>query len=208
MTARLIVFEGGEGSGKTTQIRLLDQALGHRAWTTRQPGGTDLGTEIRRMLLGTAPGEVCDRAEALLYAADRAQHVDRFVRPLLDRGETVISDRWVDSSIAYQAAGRGMDREWIAQLSAWATGGLVPDLTILLDIDPTVGLARAAKRGAADRLEQEDLAFHQRVRSAYIALAETSPERYLVLDAAQPADWLADVIAERVRVLLGQEVTL
>ncbi len=202
----LIAFEGGEGSGKTTQVDRLHRHLlasappGRRVYQTRQPGGTTIGQTIRGLLL--QPGTISDRAEALLYAADRAQHVDEFVRPALDAGHIVITDRYVDSSLAYQAAGRAMDGAWVADLSRWATGGLVPDLTVVLDVHPEVGLARAARRGVADRLEQEDLGFHWRVRDAFLALAEAAPGRYLVLEAGQPADWLADIIAERVQHLV------
>lgn len=206
MTGMLIVFEGGEGSGKSTQAARLAATIPGDVHVTRQPGGTPIGYTIRQMLLNPI-SSISDRAEALLYAADRAQHVDEIVRPALAAGATVICDRWVDSSIAYQGAGRGMSMMRIAELSRWATDGIEPDLTILLDIDPAVGLARAGRRGAADRLEQEDLSFHHRVRDSYLALAEHAPAaRYLVLDGSQPADFLGEVIAERVRALLGQEV--
>jgi dTMP kinase len=206
MTGTLVVFEGGEGAGKTTQIRRLGQALNHTALITRQPGGTTLGQTVRRLVLDSEPGTVNDRAEALLYAADRAQHVAEVIAPALAVGTTVICDRYVDSSIAYQAAGRGMDRDWIAAVSRWATDGLVPDLTIVLDIDPLDGLRRVAHRGSADRLEQENLDFHRRVRGAYLELAAAAPGRYLVLDADRPVDELADAIAGRVRALPGLEV--
>lgn len=205
MTGLFIVLEGGEGSGKTTQADRLHQHLSatHHVVRTRQPGGTLIGQTIRGLLLNSPAGTVSDRTEVLLYAADRAQHVDEVVQPALEAGHIVISDRYVDSSLAYQAAGRGVDGSWIQELSRWATGGLVPDLTVLLDVHPEVGLARAARRGAADRLEQEDLGFHWRVRDAYLALAETEPHRYLVLEAGHPADWLADIIAERVARLVA-----
>ncbi|MGI5245065.1 dTMP kinase [Dactylosporangium sp. CA-139066] len=203
MTGILIAFEGGEGAGKSTQIKLLERALNHDVLVTRQPGGTALGQTVRQLVLDGEPGTVDDRAEALLYAADRAQHVAEVVRPALAAGRTVISDRWADSSIAYQAAGRGMDRDWIAAVSAWAAGGLVPDLTVLLDIDPAVGLARAARRGATDRLEQENLDFHRRVRGAYLELVAEAPGRYLVLDATRPVDEIARSIGSFVRGLLS-----
>lgn len=206
MTGRLVAFEGGEGSGKSTQVARLAATLGRNVFVTRQPGGTPVGQIIRGLLLDPLQ-HISDRAEALLYAADRAQHVDEVIRPALTAGATVICDRWVDSSIAYQAYGRGMDPAWIGDLSRWATGGLVPDLTILLDIPAAVGLERAGRRGAADRLEQAGAAFHRRVRSAYLELAGTAPSRYLVLDATLPADELAAVIAGRVRALLGQQVS-
>ncbi|MFB9179863.1 dTMP kinase [Dactylosporangium sucinum] len=203
MTGKLVVFEGGEGAGKGTQIRHLERHLDFGVLVTRQPGGTDLGAELRRVLLESAPGTVDDRTEALLYAADRAQHVAEVVEPALLLGRTVICDRWVDSSIAYQAAGRRMDRVWIEALSTWATAGIVPDLTILLDIDPLDGLDRAAHRGSADRLEREALDFHRRVRQAYLDLADANIGRYLVLDATKPEDELAATIARRVDTLLG-----
>jgi dTMP kinase len=205
MTGKLIVLEGGEGSGKSTQVARLAQNLGGDVLVTRQPGGTPLGAIIRGMLLDPNQ-QICDRAEALLYAADRAQHVDEVIRPALAAGRTVISDRYIDSSIAYQAFGRGMSVATIRQMSLFATDGLAPDLTIVLDIDPQAGVARAAQRSAADRLEQEDVDFHWRVRDAFTFLAELDPGRYLVLDATLPIDELADAIAGRVRAFLGQEV--
>lgn len=202
MTGLFIVFEGGEGSGKTTQVNRLhhflsDAALigpGRRVIKTRQPGGTDVGQTIRRLLLDGKPGSISDRAEALLYAADRAQHVDEVVRPALDAGHIVVSDRYVDSSIAYQGAGRAMSAAWIETLSEWATGRLEPDLTIVLDVDPLIGLARAARRGFVDRLEAETVDFHHRVRDTFLELAKADPARYLVLDATVPARELADTI--------------
>jgi dTMP kinase len=205
MIGKLVALEGGEGSGKSTQVALLAQAI-PGALTTRQPGGTPVGQIIRGLLLDPRM-DISDRAEALLYAADRAQHVDEVIRPALKAGRTVLSDRWVDSSIAYQAFGRGMDDAWISNLSDWATGGLTPDLTILLDIPTSVGLDRAGRRGTADRLEQAGVGFHLRVRAAYRVLAGEEPGRYLVLDATRPVDELAGIIAGRVRALLEQEVS-
>lgn len=197
MNGLFIAFEGGEGSGKSTQVKRLAEALGDVV-VTRQPGGTEAGKVIRQLLLD--PDSVLDdRAEALLYAADRAQHVAEVIRPALAAGHIVISDRYVDSSIAYQAYGRTMDRDWIVGLSRWATSGLVPDLTILLDIDPAVGLARAARRGAVDRLEAETPDFHWRVRAAYLGLAYAEPDRYLIVEATWSVDEIAAVIAARVR---------
>jgi dTMP kinase len=201
MTGLLLAFEGGEGSGKSTQVKRLAEALGNVV-VTRQPGGTAAGTVIRRLLLDSPAGSINDRAEALLYAADRAQHVAEVIQPALDAGHVVVSDRYVDSSLAYQAAGRAMGADWIATLSSWATAGLVPDLTVLLDIDPAVGLARAARRGAADRLEAEALDFHHRVREAYLSLADAEPGRYFVLDANRTTGQLANAIAMRVQALI------
>lgn len=199
-----VVFEGGEGAGKTTQARRLGQALraqGYQVVVTHEPGGTEFGSRIRAMLLdqpeGAAPPS--PRAEALLYAADRAHHVATVIRPALTNGAVVISDRYVDSSLAYQGAGRSLPADEIGWLSAWATGRLRPDLVVLLDLPPDVGLARARSRGnGADRLEEESLAFHDRVRHAFLDLAAADPKRYLVLDATRPPDELAAEITERV----------
>nr|WP_229789412.1 dTMP kinase [Pilimelia terevasa] len=200
-----VVFEGGEGTGKSTQLAKLATTLidaGHRVAVTREPGATPVGRRIRELLLERAEDAVTARAEALLYAADRAQHVATVVRPALERGEVVVSDRFVDSSLAYQGAGRTLPDGDVAWLSDWATGGLRPDLVILLDLDPALGLRRAADRGTPDRLERESLAFHGRVRQAFLDLAATEPARYLVLDAGLPIEILADRIRERVTELV------
>jgi dTMP kinase len=207
-----VVFEGGEGAGKSTQIELLAQhlrAAGREVLVTREPGATPVGERIRKLLLDTHSSEgaamagLAPRAEALLYAADRAHHVDSVVRPALNRGVVVISDRYIDSSLAYQGAGRTLDSEEVAWLSSWATGGLKPDLTVLLDIDPRIGLDRVAERGAGhDRLEREAISFHDRVRFAFLALAQAEHARYLVLDATMPVEQLHDSVADRVDVLL------
>jgi dTMP kinase len=199
-----VVFEGGEGAGKSTQVRQLAEALrrcGRDVVVTREPGATEAGAQIRRMLLdGDA---LAPRAEALLYAADRAHHVATVVRPALARGAVVVSDRYVDSSLAYQGAGRTLPVAEVAWLSAWATGGLKPDLTILLDLDPSVGLRRAESRGrGADRLESESLAFHERVRFAFLDLAATEAGRYLVVDAEREPEKVADVVIDRVLAML------
>jgi dTMP kinase len=189
--ALFVAFEGGEGAGKSTQIARAAAALrrqGREVVETREPGGTALGRELRRLVL--APdAEVTPRAEALLYGADRAQHVDTVIRPALAAGAVVLTDRYVDSTLAYQGAGRGLpDASVVTQ---WATGGLTPDLTVLLDLDPRVGLARAGARSAPDRLEAASLEFHDAVRAGFRALAAGAPERYLVLDATRPPDELA-----------------
>ncbi|WP_433082826.1 dTMP kinase [Dactylosporangium sp. CA-052675] len=205
-----IVFEGGEGAGKSTQVnRLADglRATGREVVVTHEPGATPVGSRIRSLVLDR-PAEggeaVTPRAEALLYAADRAHHVASVVRPALERGAVVISDRYVDSSLAYQGAGRTLPVDEVSWLSKWATGGLKPDLVVLLDLDPSVGLARAGKRGAADRLESESLAFHERVRYAFLDLASADPSRYLVLDATNEVDALAEGILQRVRHLIPE----
>jgi dTMP kinase len=198
-----VVFEGGEGAGKSTQVRLLVDALresGRTVTVTREPGGTRVGAAIRALLLDPATGALAERTEALLYAADRAEHVATVIGPALARGEVVISDRYVDSSLAYQGAGRSLPLADVAALSALATGGLVPHLTVLLDVDPEVGLGRLT---SADRLEREGLDFHRRVREGFRALAAADPPRYLVLDAHDAADVLARAIRSRVESLLA-----
>ena len=207
--ARFVVFEGGEGAGKSTQCRRLAdalRALGHEVVLTREPGGTRLGTEIRRLLLDVDSTGLDPRAEALLYAADRAQHVAEIVRPALDRGAVVISDRYIDSSLAYQGAGRDLDAEQVAALSLWATGGLVPELTVVLDIDPAVGLLRAGEVDDPDRLESEPLRFHRSVRQGFLDLAAADPARYLVIDAAQPAGDIAALVELAASAVVGAAV--
>jgi dTMP kinase len=194
-----VVFEGGEGAGKSTQVRLLADVLeqrGHEVVITREPGATPVGSRIRGLLLDPETS-LSPRAEALLYAADRAQHVAAVVQPALARGAVVISDRYVDSSLAYQGAGRALPANEVGDLSHWATKGLVPDLTLLLDIDPEVGLVRAT--GTPDRIEQESLSFHRAVRREFLALADREPARYLVLSAVAEA---ADVHAQVVEAVL------
>jgi dTMP kinase len=203
-----IAFEGGEGSGKSTQIVRLRDALlqqGERVFATHEPGATSVGKAIRSLLLETDE-PITPRSEALLFAADRAHHVETEIRPRLAAGYHVLCDRYVDSSIAYQGAGRTLSVEEVARLSEWATQGLVPDLTVLLDIAPADGLARVGDRTQApgpDRLEREQLAFHERVRTGFLALAERHPDRYLVLDATRPVDELAAEIAVAARRRIG-----
>ncbi|HTY71343.1 MAG TPA: dTMP kinase [Actinomycetes bacterium] len=191
-----IAFEGGEGAGKSTQVRRLADALAARGLdvrTTREPGGTPAGRRIRELLLDRASDGLSPRAEALLYAADRAEHVAAVIRPALAGGAVVITDRYVDSSLAYQGAGRTLAIADVARLSEWATEGLVPDLTVVLDLDPEVGLARA---GDPDRLEAEPLDFHRRVRQGFLDLAAAAPARYAVIDASRdPDEVFADVAA-------------
>jgi len=197
-----IAFEGGDGAGKSTQVAALARwlrARGREVVVTREPGGTELGFRIRELLLHG--GEVAPRAEALLFAADRAQHVAAVVRPASERGAVVLTDRYVDSSIAYQGAGRDLRAAEVARLSAWATGELVPDLTVLLDVTPETGRARRHDR-AEDRMETEAAEFHARVRAGFLGLAQAEPSRYLVLDAAEPPEALAEAVATRVARLL------
>ncbi len=201
-----IAFEGGEGAGKSTQVKRLQEWLtseGLVARATFEPGATPSGATIRAIVLDRSHTAISSRAEALLYAADRAQHVHDVVRPALDAGEVVLTDRFVDSSLAYQGAGRTIPLDDVRMLSRWATGGLRPDLTVLLDLPPEVGLARARGRSVADRMESESLEFHQRVRQTFRALAESDPDRYLVLDATQAPDGLAAAIRVRVADLLS-----
>ena len=186
-----LVFEGGEGAGKSTQSSALADYLvarGHAVRRTREPGGTPAAEAVRAILLDPANEGLDDRAEALLFAAARGDHAARVIRPALERGEIVISDRFMDSSVAYQGAGRDLGLDTVADLSLWATGGLRPDLTILLDVDPEIGLARVV---GPDRLESEPLAWHRRVREAFLDIAARDPRRYLVLDASRPAEDLA-----------------
>jgi dTMP kinase len=205
-----VVFEGGEGAGKSTQVTLLANALrarGRDVVVTREPGATDVGARIRRLVLDRG-GTPSPRAEALLYAADRAHHVATVVRPALARGAVVISDRYVDSSLAYQGAGRTLPVQEISWLSSWATGGLKPDLVVLLDVDPSMGLGRVDSRGEGiDRLEGESRSFHDRVRYAFLDLAAADPKRYLVLDAARPVGEIADAVIQRVAGLLAADDT-
>jgi dTMP kinase len=201
-----IAFEGGEGAGKSTQVRRLQEWLtdeGLVARATFEPGATPSGAGIRSIVLDRTQTGIASRSEALLYAADRAQHVHDVLRPALDAGEVVITDRFVDSSLAYQGAGRTIPLDDVRMLSRWATEGLQPDLTVLLDLPPEVGLARARGRAVADRLESESLDFHQRVRQTFVALAEADPDRYLVVDARLTPDEIAAVIRVRVAELLS-----
>ncbi|HEU4346219.1 MAG TPA: dTMP kinase [Actinoplanes sp.] len=201
-----VVFEGGEGAGKSTQVNRLAselRAAGRDVVVTREPGATDVGARIRGLVLDKSEAP-SPRAEALLYAADRAHHVATVVRPALQRGAVVISDRYVDSSLAYQGAGRTLPVQEISWLSSWATGGLKPDLVVLLDVDPSVGLSRVDARGeGTDRLESESRSFHDRVRYAFLDLAAADPKRYLVLDAARRPEEIEAVVARRVGSLLN-----
>jgi dTMP kinase len=200
-----LTLEGGDAAGKTTQAIALEAwitELGHTVVRTREPGGTPLGAEIRALVLHG--DHVSPRAEALLYAADRAHHVETVVRPALDRGDVVVQDRYLDSSVAYQGAGRVLDPEQVRGLSTWATEGLLPDLTILLDLDPAVARGRREGRAAEDRLEAEQDDFHARVRAAFLALAAAEPGRFVVVDAGRPADEVTALVLDAVRPLLDR----
>jgi dTMP kinase len=200
-----LTFEGGDGSGKSTQSALLTEwltAQGRTVVHAREPGGTELGLELREIVLHRR-GYMAPRAEALIYAADRAHNIATVVRPALERGDVVIQDRYLDSSVAYQGAGRVLDPGEVRELSLWATEGLLPDLTMLLDLDIETGRARLDDaRTRYDRLEAEAADFHHRVREAYLELAEAEPERFLVLDATEPVEVLAERIRSRVSELL------
>jgi len=199
-----VCFEGGEGAGKSTQSLLLRDWLveqGHTVLLTFEPGDTDVGKELRRIVLDPATGELSDRTEALLYAADKAEHVDHVVLPALERGEVVITDRYVDSMLAYQGAGRPLELAEVEHVARWATHDLRPHLTVVLDVAPDHGLGRFDKR---DRIEGESVEFHERVRRAYLDLAEADPDHYLVVDARLPVKVIAAAVAERVTPLLAQ----
>jgi len=198
-----ISFEGGEGSGKSTQTKLLKEWLeknGEAVLLTREPGGTPLGNQLREILLDNKTGLISPRAEALMYAADRANHVFAKIRPALDKGEIVISDRYFDSSVAYQGAGRVLLPAEVARISRWATESLTPTLTIIMDLPAEIGLARL---DSTDRLESEPLAFHERVRQEYLNLANTDPERFMIVDASLAIEQIHEIIIERVGSLKG-----
>lgn len=204
MSGRFIVFEGPEGAGKSTQLRLLAARLeraGMAPVVTREPGGTPTGEAIRALLLDPALA-IGPLSEFLLYSASRAEHVDKLIRPALAAGRVVLCDRFVGSSVAYQGHGRGLELALIAEVSRYATGGLAPDLTLLLDLDPAEGLQRVAARGQRDRLEQADLAFHRRVRAGYLAQCRQDAS-WRLLDARLSEAALAELIWQQVAPLIG-----
>lgn len=193
-----IALEGGDGAGKSTQVQALADWIrdkGHEVVVTREPGATPVGKRLRSILLDVSSAGLSNRAEALLYAADRAEHVDTVVRPALERGAVVITDRYVDSSVAYQGAGRDLSPTEIARISRWATDGLVPNLTVLLDVSPEAARERFTE--APDRLESEPAEFHQRVRAGFLTLAAADPGRYLVVDAGQDPESVSTVVRHR-----------
>jgi dTMP kinase len=206
VVARFIVFEGGEASGKSTQAIRLARRLG--ALHTREPGGTAIGAALRELLLDARTTGLDDRAEAMLMAADRAQHVAEVVAPALEAGRDVVTDRYVGSSLAYQGHGRGLDVEELRRLSAWATGGLLPDVVVLLDVAPEVARRRRAQSTAAedDRMEAEDEGFHRRVAGGYRALAAAEPDRWVVVDGEGPVDEVARRVRAAVDARLGDRV--
>jgi dTMP kinase len=197
-----IALEGGDGAGKSTQGRLLCswlEELGHTVVVTREPGGTAFGRTLRELVLHG--DDVAPRAEALLFAADRAHHVETLIRPALGRGDVVITDRYLDSSIAYQGAGRDLGVDEVLRLNLWATGGLMPALTVLLDLPAEIGRARRA--GVHDRLESEADGFHSAVREHFLTLSGAEPDRYLVVDGELPAEQIHCVVRARVAMLPG-----
>lgn len=202
MTGIFITFEGGDGSGKTTQVKLLAEYLcdqGREVVATREPGGTELGREIRKLILHG--GDVCPKAEALLYAADRAHHIATVVRPALERGAVVLADRYLDSSVAYQGVARDLGLDEVRDLSLWATDGLMPSLTLLLDVPVSVGAGRV--RGTQDRIEAAGTTFHQAVRDEYLKLASADPQRWRVIDAKVSVDDVAARVREAVLPFVG-----
>lgn len=191
-----VTFEGPEGAGKTTQIRLLAERLAARGvphLLTREPGGTELGVKVREVVLGSDL-DIAPLSEFLLYSASRAQLVRDVIRPALADGNVVVCDRYADSSVAYQGFGRGLPLDFLSTVTWEATGGLLPHVTFLLDLDAEQGLRRAASRGAHDRLERADLAFHERVRHGFLTLANAAPERFVILDATRPPEALSEAI--------------
>ena len=204
MGGKLIVFEGVEGCGKTTQLQRTWEWLSSNhplVIVTREPGGTELGLKLRNLLLLSAP-DPCPMAELLLYAADRAQHVEEVILPQLALGAIILCDRYTDSTIAYQGYGRGLDLTLIKQLNSIATLRVVSDLTLWLDVDVEVSLLRTKKRGVADRIEQADLAFHQRVQQGYTKLAALHPDRILRVDASLSEE----VVQEQIQTILSQRL--
>jgi dTMP kinase len=202
MSGRLIVFEGGEASGKSTQAARLAERLG--AHLTREPGGTGLGLRLRALLLDETGLHVDERAEALLMAADRAQHISEVIGPALDGGTDVVCDRFVGSSLAYQGYGRSLDLDEVGRLSVFATRGLEADLVILLDLPPDVAAGRIDR--PPDRIETAGADFHRRVRDGYLALAKAEPDRWAVVDAARPADEVTRAVGAVVDQRLGGAV--
>jgi dTMP kinase len=202
-----IAFEGGDGAGKSTQAARLAEALESRGLTvlrTREPGGTPIGEKLRSLVLDHGHGHIDAHTESLIFAASRAAHASQVIRPALERGEVVLTDRYIDSSVAYQGAGRDLGKDAVRSLNEWATSGLQPHLTVLLDVDPAVGRRRRTAGAAAeDRLESEADDFHGRIREAFLELAAGRPDSYLVLPARLPVGDLATKILARVDALLA-----
>lgn len=209
MQGKLIVFEGVEGCGKTTQLQRLQQWLADGGWPhpvvmTREPGGTGLGGELRQILLAHRDEEpMQERAELFLYAADRAQHIEGFIKPQLAAGAIVLCDRYTDSTVAYQGYGRGLSLDLIEQINQLATNGLTSDLTLWLDVDVEIGLARAKKRSSPDRFEQATIDFHRRIQSGYQALAKADPQRIVRVDASLSVEAVSDRIQQILKQFLS-----
>ncbi len=203
-TGVFVCFEGGEGSGKSTQSRALTEWLrqaGHDVVLTFEPGDTEVGRALRQIVLSPETGALSDRTEVLLYAADKAEHVDTVVQPALDRGAVVITDRYVDSMLAYQGAGRALAVDEVDRVARWATHDLRPHLTVVLDLAPSAGLGRFEGR---DRIEGESMEFHERVRDAFVRMADADPDHYLVVDARLDVEVIAEAVRARVGPLLPQ----
>jgi dTMP kinase len=203
-TGVFVCLEGGEGAGKSTQAKLLAEwleGLGYDVLLTFEPGDTEVGKEVRRIVLSPETGDLSHRTEALLFAADKAEHVDTVVLPALERGAVVITDRYVDTSLAYQGTARDLVFAEVEDINRWATGDLRPHLTVVLDVDPELGLGRFAER---DRLEGESAEFHQRARQAFLDIAAADPDHYVVVDARDDVDAIAAAVRSRVEPLLGQ----
>lgn len=199
-----VAFEGGEGVGKSTQAQRLAETLrasGRSVVVTREPGGTPRAELVRELILAEGSATLHPRTEALLFAAARADHADHLLRPALECGDVVLCDRYIDSSVAYQGVARELGADWIRHVSQWATGGLLPDLTVVLDLDVTAGLARAQDR---NRLEGESAAFHMAVRQAFLDMANRDPDRYVVLSAAASVEQVAAQVYERVAPLVEE----
>ncbi|MDN5893275.1 MAG: dTMP kinase [Nocardioides sp.] len=199
-----VCFEGGEGAGKSTQSTALRDWLegqGHPGLLTFEPGDSAVGRKIRQIVLDPATGDLSHRTEALLYAADKAEHIDTVITPALERGEVVITDRYVDSALAYQGAGRDLLVDEVEQVNRWATRDLRPHLTVVLDLEPQAGLDRFVER---DRMEGESAEFHLRVREAFLRMAEANPDHYLVLDARRSVEEISAAVRERVQPMLAR----
>lgn len=206
---KFITVEGGEGVGKSTNIRFLSELIeqqGYQVRLTREPGGTPLAERIRELLLEHGDETVPDTAELLLFFAARSLNIENLIKPALAAGDWVICDRFTDASRAYQGCGRGLDRDKIETLAGWVHDDLQPDLTILLDAPADVGMGRAEKRGAADRLETEQASFYRRVRDGYLALAAAEPERFAVIDASHDLESVQQQIATVMRRLMSKKI--
>lgn len=195
-----ITFEGGEGSGKTTLIKKIAQALnkdGLDVLSTRAPGATPLGGKLRYLLLKSTAIDVSPRAELLLFLADRAQHVDEVILPALAEGKVVLCDRYNDSTLAYQAGARGFDRDWVHEMTEFASHSLRPNLTLYLDLDPEIGLARKSEK-SGDRIQKKEIEFHQKVRNAFLDIARRDPKRFIVIDASLKKEQVLEIALEKV----------